>query len=105
VPDETDPIVLDVGFLDSPAAREEQRRAAVGQALRYARQLGALADEYLDEKRGYAYSKSPEGQRAAPFVAAVACLAFATVGELLDPRAWPQPDPAAPDGNGKERGG
>jgi hypothetical protein len=77
--------------LGSATEREKYRRLAVARALGFAHRLDALADDFLGQGQGY--SKTPEGQRAAPLVAAAACRAWAAVAGLLDPRAWPHEGP------------
>jgi hypothetical protein len=69
-----DPAV-DLRFLNDPTETEEQRQAFLAGAIHYARRACALADELLEQRKGQAWSKSPEGRRAGPLAAANADVA------------------------------
>jgi hypothetical protein len=53
----------------------------------------ALADELLEQHKGQAWSKSPEGRRAAPLAAASAC---ADVAQTLELRVFHMNNAAPP---------
>jgi hypothetical protein len=64
---------VDLSFLNDPTETEEQRRAF---------------DELLEQREGQAWSKSPEGRRAAPLAAAAAASACADVAQTLELRVF-----------------
>jgi hypothetical protein len=76
---------VDLSFLNDPTETEEQRQAFLAGAIHYARRACALADELLEQREGLAWSKSPEGRRAAPLAAAAAC---ADVAQTLQLRVF-----------------
>jgi hypothetical protein len=79
---------VDLRFLNDPTETEEQRRAFGAGAIHYARRACALADELLEQREGQAWSKSPEGRRAAPLAAAAAASACADVAQTLELRVF-----------------
>jgi len=82
---------VDLRFLNDPTETEEQRQAFLAGAIHYARRACALADELLEQREGQAWSKSPEGRRAAPLAplaAAAAASACADVAQTLELRVF-----------------